>query len=131
MEQEDFDALTELEELDLYDNRLKNVGDAFNSLSHLTWVSCRCCIAGVARTDRPTGPLIFLSTTSSMFRTHLLISHLSGLSISCRTEFLTSRDLRALDRLFAVLSSEAIRSGYMDPQIDESDVILMDMLHRK
>ena len=35
----DFDTLVELEDLDLYDNRLKNVGDALNSLHKLTYVS--------------------------------------------------------------------------------------------
>lgn len=37
-------TLTELEELDLYDNRLKHVGDALNTLSNLAWVMRVICV---------------------------------------------------------------------------------------
>ena len=36
IEHKDFDTLEELEELDLYDNRLKNIGDALNNLHKLS-----------------------------------------------------------------------------------------------
>ncbi len=39
LEQEDFAALEALEELDLYDNKLKRVGDALDNLKNLTYVS--------------------------------------------------------------------------------------------
>jgi protein phosphatase 1 regulatory subunit 7 len=42
----DFWLLTELEELDLYDNKVKTVGDALNHLSKLSWVKFVSLIAG-------------------------------------------------------------------------------------
>lgn len=39
LDPETFHKLTKLEELDLYDNRLKDVGGAFDESSKLTWAS--------------------------------------------------------------------------------------------
>ena len=36
IEPEMFDALTQLEEIDLYDNKIKHVGTALNNMSNLT-----------------------------------------------------------------------------------------------
>jgi hypothetical protein len=48
LDPEVFGLLTKLEELDLYDNKVKTVGDALNHLENLTYVlifSWGCCVA--------------------------------------------------------------------------------------
>lgn len=39
LDPEIFKLLTQLEELDMYDNKLKTVGDAFANMSSLTWAT--------------------------------------------------------------------------------------------
>ncbi|KAF7796634.1 hypothetical protein EIP86_007816 [Pleurotus ostreatoroseus] len=103
------DPLTELEELDLYDNRLKNVGDAINNLSNLT--SLDLSFNNIKHVPHSLAHLKSLKTIYFVQNKILHITGFDGVGSTLRSLELGGNRIREIEGLDALVNLEELWLG--------------------